>query len=133
MRLAGIVFQACSFNHSDISPFRINSLQRLSDLNYSDCDKSSNVQRSLTGFPSIAVAVSAVAMAHSNPVVDPVAYFYHEGHRSTAVHRIGGKKLLEGIAARPRQRRGEIFLRTNLWRSATSSGTRTIGTGDAST
>ena len=27
MQLAGIVFQACSFNHSDISPFRINDLR----------------------------------------------------------------------------------------------------------
>jgi phospholipase/lecithinase/hemolysin len=28
-------------------------------------------------------------------------FFYHEGHPSTAVHRIVGKKLLEEIAARP--------------------------------
>jgi len=27
MRLAGVVFQACSFNHSDISPFKINDLR----------------------------------------------------------------------------------------------------------
>ena len=27
MQLTGIVFQACSFNHSDISPFRINDLR----------------------------------------------------------------------------------------------------------
>jgi hypothetical protein len=27
MSLVGFVFQACSFNHSDISPFRINSLR----------------------------------------------------------------------------------------------------------
>jgi len=27
MQLAGVVFQACSFNHSDISPFRINALR----------------------------------------------------------------------------------------------------------
>ena len=27
MQLAGVVFQACSFNHSDISPFRINNLR----------------------------------------------------------------------------------------------------------
>jgi hypothetical protein len=36
------------------------------------------------------------------PVGDPAAYFfYHEGHPSTAVHRIVGKKLFEEIAARP--------------------------------
>ena len=28
MRLTPIAFQACSFNHSDISPFRINKLRR---------------------------------------------------------------------------------------------------------
>ena len=28
MQLTGIVFQACSFNHSDISPFRINDCRR---------------------------------------------------------------------------------------------------------
>jgi hypothetical protein len=27
VQLAGVVFQACSFNHSDISPFRINNLR----------------------------------------------------------------------------------------------------------
>jgi len=36
------------------------------------------------------------------PVADPATYFfYHEGHPSTAVHRIVGKKLFEEIAARP--------------------------------
>ena len=35
------------------------------------------------------------------PVGDPSTYFfYHEGHPSTAVHRIVGKKLFEEIAAR---------------------------------
>ena len=35
------------------------------------------------------------------PVGDPATYFfYHEGHPSTAVHRIVGKKLFEEIAAR---------------------------------
>jgi len=29
MRVAKIAFQACSFNHSDISPFRINDLRAL--------------------------------------------------------------------------------------------------------
>jgi hypothetical protein len=37
-----------------------------------------------------------------NPVGDPATYFfYHEGHPSTAVHRIVGKKLFEEIGARP--------------------------------
>ena len=46
-------FQACSFNHSDISPFRFNKLQQLLELGYGDCDKSSDVLRSLTGSSSI--------------------------------------------------------------------------------
>jgi phospholipase/lecithinase/hemolysin len=34
------------------------------------------------------------------PVDDPATYFfYHEGHPSTAVHRIVGKKVFEEIAA----------------------------------
>jgi cholinesterase len=36
------------------------------------------------------------------PVGDPATYFfYHDGHPSTAVHRIVGRKLFEEIAARP--------------------------------
>jgi hypothetical protein len=36
------------------------------------------------------------------PVADPATYyFYHDGHPSTAVHRIVGKKLFEEIASRP--------------------------------
>ena len=50
MQLAGIVFQACSFNHSDISPFRINDLRPRVNRDSFDCDKSSNVPGSLTGF-----------------------------------------------------------------------------------
>ncbi len=40
------------------------------------------------------------------PLGDPSTYFfYHEGHPSTAVHRIVGKKLFEEIASRsPRPR-----------------------------
>jgi phospholipase/lecithinase/hemolysin len=30
----------------------------------------------------------------------PTYFFYHEGHPSTAVHRIVGKKLFKEIAAR---------------------------------
>jgi hypothetical protein len=40
------------------------------------------------------------------PVGDPTTYFfYHEGHPSTAVHRIVGKKLFEEIVARSRTAR----------------------------
>ena len=53
MWLARFAFQASAFNHSAISPFRINNLQSRSDHNRGDCDKSSNVPRSLTGFFSI--------------------------------------------------------------------------------
>lgn len=36
------------------------------------------------------------------PVADPATcFFYHEGHPSTAVHRIVGRKLFDEIAARP--------------------------------
>ena len=39
------------------------------------------------------------------PGGDPATYFfYHEGHPSTAVHRVVGKKLFEEIAARSRLR-----------------------------
>jgi hypothetical protein len=31
VNVAGFAFQACSFNHSDISPFRINNLQSRPD------------------------------------------------------------------------------------------------------
>ncbi len=38
------------------------------------------------------------------PVADPATFFfYHEGHPSTAVHRIVGKKLFEEISARPHE------------------------------
>ena len=52
--VARTAFQACSIDHSDISPFRINDLQSRVDQDSADCDKSSNVPRSLTGFSSIA-------------------------------------------------------------------------------
>src|SRR4051812_14789512 len=47
-------FQACSFNHSDISPFENQRLTVAQKSEFRDCDKSSNVPRSLTGFSSIA-------------------------------------------------------------------------------
>ena len=58
-----IAFQACSFNHSDISPFRINNLQSCLKGNIGDCDKSSNVPRSLNGVSSIAAADESVSIA----------------------------------------------------------------------
>ena len=48
-----------------------------------------------------ACAGRAIFDQDSTPVGDPSTYFfYHEGHPSTAVHRIVGKKLFEEIAAR---------------------------------
>ena len=48
-----------------------------------------------------ACAGRAIFDQDSTPVGDPATYFfYHEGHPSTAVHRIVGKKLFEEIAAR---------------------------------
>ena len=44
-------FQACSIDHSDISPFKINNLQSCLKGNISDCDKSSNVPDHLRAFP----------------------------------------------------------------------------------
>ena len=44
-------FQACSIDHSDISPFRINSLQSRVNGDLGNCDKSSNVRDHLRAFP----------------------------------------------------------------------------------
>ena len=49
-----------------------------------------------------ACAGRAIFNQDPTPVGDPATYFfYHDGHPSTAVHRIVGKKLFEEIAARP--------------------------------
>ena len=49
-----------------------------------------------------ACAGRAIFDQDPTPVGDPATYFfYHEGHPSTAVHRIVGKKLFDEIAARP--------------------------------
>jgi phospholipase/lecithinase/hemolysin len=49
-----------------------------------------------------ACAGRAIFDQDSTPDGDPATYFfYHDGHPSTAVHRIVGKKLFEEIAARP--------------------------------
>ena len=49
-----------------------------------------------------ACAGRAIFDQDSTPVGDPATYFfYHEGHPSTAVHRIVGKALFEELAARP--------------------------------
>ena len=48
-----------------------------------------------------ACAGRAIFDQDSTPAGDPATYFfYHEGHPSTAVHRIVGKKLFEEITAR---------------------------------
>jgi hypothetical protein len=50
----------------------------------------------------VARAGRAIFDQDPTPVGDPATYFfYHDGHPSTAVHRIVGKKLFEEIAARP--------------------------------
>jgi hypothetical protein len=47
-----------------------------------------------------ACAGRAIFDQDPTPVADPATYyFYHDGHPSTAVHRIVGKKLFEEIAA----------------------------------
>jgi phospholipase/lecithinase/hemolysin len=49
-----------------------------------------------------ACAGRAIFDQDPTPVGDPATYFfYHEGHPSTAVHRIVGRKLFDEIAARP--------------------------------
>lgn len=49
-----------------------------------------------------ACAGRAIFDQDASPVGDPATFFfYHEGHPSTAVHRIVGKKLFEEIAAHP--------------------------------
>ena len=53
-----------------------------------------------------ACAGRAIFNQDPTPVGDPATYFfYHDGHPSTAVHRIVGKKLFEEIAARPQAAR----------------------------
>jgi phospholipase/lecithinase/hemolysin len=48
-----------------------------------------------------ACAGRAIFDQDATPIGDPSTYFfYHEGHPSTAVHRIVGKKLFEEIVAR---------------------------------
>jgi len=48
-----------------------------------------------------ACAGRAIFDQDATPAGDPTTYFfYHDGHPSTAVHRIVGKKLFEEIAAR---------------------------------
>jgi phospholipase/lecithinase/hemolysin len=48
-----------------------------------------------------ACAGRAIFDQDATPIGDPTTYFfYHDGHPSTAVHRIVGKKLFEEIAAR---------------------------------
>lgn len=49
-----------------------------------------------------ACAGRAIFDQDPTPVGDPATYFfYHEGHPSTAVHRIVGRKLFEELAAHP--------------------------------
>ena len=49
-----------------------------------------------------ACAGRAIFDQDPTPVGDPATYFFnHDGHPSTAVHRIVGQKLFEEIAARP--------------------------------
>jgi phospholipase/lecithinase/hemolysin len=48
-----------------------------------------------------ACAGRAIFDRDPTPLGDPATYFfYHEGHPSTAVHRVVGRKLFEEIAAR---------------------------------
>jgi hypothetical protein len=56
MSVARFAFQACLIDRSSISPFRINNLQPCLKGNIGDCDKSSNVPRSLTDFSSMAAS-----------------------------------------------------------------------------
>ena len=55
-RLRDEMFQCCAFNHSAISPFRINYLQAAVDSDRPNCVRPSKVPRSLTAISSIAAA-----------------------------------------------------------------------------
>jgi phospholipase/lecithinase/hemolysin len=58
-----------------------------------------------------ACAGRAIFDQDATPVGDPATYFfYHEGHPSTAVHRIVGRKLYEEIAARSSVRRWHDYV-----------------------
>ena len=52
MWLAGIVFQACSFNHSDISPCRINKLRAVA-ANYRTRRSNSGIVRASRSYSTI--------------------------------------------------------------------------------
>jgi len=54
MALARFVFQACSFNHSDISPYRINDFQLRQTPISPNCVRPWNILRSLARISSIA-------------------------------------------------------------------------------
>ena len=61
--LAKIAFQACSIDHSDISPFRINGSRVAPNDYLRNCVRPPNVPRSLTGISSIAVDASVASLA----------------------------------------------------------------------
>ena len=54
MLVGEFAFQACLIDRSSISPFRINNLRTVSNSDIGDCDRSSNVPRSLTRITNIA-------------------------------------------------------------------------------
>jgi hypothetical protein len=71
-RASGINFQACSFNHSDISPFRINDLQSRRHPRSGIVSDLCNVPQSLTGVSSIAApALDRLELAFVHTVRDP--------------------------------------------------------------
>ena len=117
--LATIVFQACSFNHSDISPFRIRDLQSQLSPATGNCVRPPNVRRSLTVISSIAAGTPMWGRRGSeNPVVEEA----ESGPAVAALDRdlrLGGnpethdytaaapwRKLRQGARALRRQPRG---------------------------
>jgi hypothetical protein len=67
VRVARIAFQACSFNHSDISPFKINNLQWQLNRGTGNCVRPPNVPRTLTGTRPALAAPSAFSIAPRRP------------------------------------------------------------------
>jgi hypothetical protein len=72
MPLARVAFQSCSFNHSDISPLRINNLQPQTDPMFADCVRPPNVGRNLRRLGAqnvvtrLSIRTGAVRPAHEH-------------------------------------------------------------------
>jgi hypothetical protein len=99
--LAKTVIQACSFNHSDISPFTINDLRLRNDREGANCVRPPNVPRSLTGHSSIAAPL-LLARRRGRGRVSPAALTCWNLLRNRSIRRFAKRKIrLSTIVAFP--------------------------------